>query len=65
MTGVNELKPNVKYNLTLDDCCIQGTLVATFLRYELDEDGDPHAAVFDIGTLGPTWGQWSASEVPQ
>jgi hypothetical protein len=47
--------------LDLDDCCVQGDLVATFSYYNLDEDGDPEEAVFDIGTMGPMWGQWTAT----
>lgn len=56
------LNPGTRYTLELDDCCVKGELSAVFLRYELDEDGDPDQAVFDIGTIGPMWGQWEATE---
>jgi len=54
------LTPGVRYRITLDDCCIQATLTGVFERFILDEDGDPDEAVFDIGTIGPMWGQWEA-----
>lgn len=57
------LVPGVRYALELEDCCIQGNLSAVFLRYELDE-GEPYKAVFDIGTIGPMWGQWTAVVAP-
>jgi len=60
-TPVDKLVPGTRYRLDLEDCCVQGTLVATFSYYKLDEDGDPHEAVFDIGTMGPMWGQWTAT----
>jgi hypothetical protein len=60
-TPVGKLVPGTRYRLDLDDCCVQGSLVATFSYYNLDEDGDPEEAVFDIGTMGPMWGQWTAT----
>lgn len=58
------LVPGTRYRITLDDCCIRGTLTGTFKSYILDEDGDSDEAVFDIGTIGPMWGSWTVEVVP-
>jgi len=62
-----DLIPGKRYEITLEDCCIQGTLFGTFLHPNAfqDEDGfiydwEYH---FDIGVLGPCWGQWTTKEI--
>jgi len=50
MVRCEDLEPGKRYTLSLDDCCIVGTITATFLR--LDEDAD--VLHFDIGQIS-TW----------
>ena len=60
------LVPGTKYLLEVSDCCFQGSITGIFLEYaDLDpDDGEPYAAKFDFGTIGPLWGQWSATSCP-
>ena len=53
------LVPGARYRITIEDCCVEATLVGTFLRTEWD-DGEP-SYVFDIGTIGPHWGRWETT----
>lgn len=49
------------YEVTLEDCCIEGTLIGHFLGREYKrEDGEiwDVAYHFDFGSLGPDWGAW-------
>lgn len=57
---VTKLVPGTRYRIELDDCCIEGEVTGVFSYYDLDEGGDPDAAVFDFGRIGPMWGQWTA-----
>lgn len=58
---LTELIPGTKYTLEVSDCCFEGTITGVFKAYVSDEDGDPDEAVFDFGTIGPLWGQWTAT----
>jgi len=53
------LIPGKRYKITLDDCCIQGELVGTFLKYDADQD----RAFFYFGYIGPDWGAWTVKEL--
>lgn len=53
---LTELIPGTKYTLEVSDCCFEGTITGVFLSYP-----DTVAAMFDFGTIGPLWGQWTAT----
>jgi hypothetical protein len=63
VTEERKLEPGTKYKVTFSDCCIEGHVVGTFQEWITDEDGDPEGARFDVGEIGPMWGQWSTEEV--
>lgn len=63
MVDVRQLVVGTRYRIKLDDCCVKGEITGIFERYVLDEDGYPDEAVFDIGTIGPMWGSWTAVEL--
>lgn len=68
--GGRSLVVGKRYTVTMDDCCIEGRFVGTYLgvRYTPDNPARPDVldfadrAVFDVGEIGPDWGQWSVSE---
>lgn len=57
----DQMIPGKRYLISLSDCCIRGDLIGTFLRWN-EEGGEKDEAVFDIGTIGPMWGQWEIEE---
>lgn len=62
-----QMEAGKRYRIILDDCCIEGHVEGVFIRYKLDdfyddnkEDQTAYAdAIFDIGVIGPMWGQWT------
>lgn len=61
-----ECVPGRRYEIQLDDCCIQGYLEATFLEfvlYEPPDPPDPCGLRFDIGTIEPMWGAYVLREL--
>lgn len=61
---IAEMKPGKTYIVDFDDCCTIGHFVATFIRYTLDEDGDPEMAIFDNAHIDNLWASWSIQEFP-
>jgi hypothetical protein len=62
----DECVPGRRYEIELDDCCIQGELEATFVEfvlYEPPDAPDPCGLRFDIGTLEPMWGSFTLREL--
>jgi len=64
------LESGKRYKITMDDCCIQGEFIGTFLRWEnvnpSDSQNEPlmyATAVFDIGSIEPGWGAWTTEEI--
>lgn len=68
MSTLDKLKliPGQRYLITMNDCCVQGRLLAVFVGYSYYEEEDedeapldtPEAAVFDVAIIGPIWGRW-------
>lgn len=48
-----DLQPGQWYEVTLNDCCIQGVLVGEFRDFVRDEEGDVDGYRFSFGTLEP------------
>ena len=63
MTDKSQMLVNKRYKITLDDCCISGHVVGTFLGWIGDSDPEWADARSDIGIIGPYWGRWSVEEV--
>ncbi len=56
------LVPGRRYTIHVEDCCVEGDLVGTFLGLGEEENGEFFCAVFDFGTLdwsGAVWRIWS------
>ena len=61
---LTELVPGTKYLIEVSDCCFEGTITGVFSMYSDFDDDAPYTATFDFGTIGPLWGQWTATPLP-
>lgn len=54
-----QLSPGSRYDVELRDCCVEGSLIGTFLRLEFEDSDAEHeypTAIFDFGSLaGQAW----------
>ncbi len=69
MIKLSELEPGKRYKITFDDCCVQGELVGTFLRWDKDAEGESpdeliyYRAFFNFGEIeGWAWEVEEAKE---
>lgn len=69
--GGRELVVGKRYAVTMEDCCVEGQFVGTYqgVRYTANDPKRhpdvldfPDKAVFDVGEIGPDWGQWTVTE---
>ena len=60
-----DLETGTAYRVHLSDCCIEGYFDGTFEAYEYDDEGDPDRARFDVGVIGPYWGQFSFERIEE
>lgn len=64
----DDLGPGTKYRVEFDDCCAKGHFDATFVGYrygtEENDRDEKYAALFDIGEIGPSWGQLEFTVLP-
>lgn len=68
--GDEQLVVGRRYQVTINDCCAEGSFTGTFVGVRYVEDklhsgvfDYAHRVVFDTGEIGPMWGQWTATEI--
>lgn len=65
-TDRTELVPGRRYEVEIDDCCVQLTLAGTFedfTEFPAEEGGGVDGYRFDFGVLEPAWGAFTFREV--
>jgi hypothetical protein len=56
-----ELIAGQRYTVKFADCCVGGRFTGTYLDPITDpDDGEVVGYRFDVGDIGPEWGNWSA-----
>lgn len=54
---LSTLVPGRRYKVHLDDCCIDGWFIDTYVGPTRDVDGDVDGWAFAAAWIGPPWGK--------